>query len=77
MKITKRTEAKVMEIFEKLKRVAPIPHKPGQPDNMDVLAFNKMPEVMAVIENLKEIGFLHTKSLFDAGFIVAGMILRY
>lgn len=73
MKINKSKVQKLLVGLQTIdkKRVA----DDNKPDTMDLKKFNELPEVVEVINQLKEMG-VDKKWLFSNGFVPAGMVLK-
>lgn len=73
MKINKSKVQKLLVGLQTIdpKRVA----DDSKPDTMDLKKFNELPEVVEVINQLKEMG-VDKKWLFSNGFMLAEMVLK-
>ncbi len=69
----KKTE-KAREILAGLQAIKPPLTAEG---DLDVLAINRLPVVRDAILALRACGYHSTKDLMQAGFIAAGLVLKY
>jgi hypothetical protein len=60
-----------------LKSLAQFPRPLDKEGNLDVKAFNEMPEVKEAIDAIKCVGVKTSNALAKRGFVAASMVLKF
>ncbi|MBT9167428.1 MAG: hypothetical protein DDT19_00766 [Syntrophomonadaceae bacterium] len=73
----KMDKKEIKKILTDLERMSES-DRPLTPEGyLDVDALNQMPEVIRAKDRLREIGIQHQDNLTTAGFVAAGMVLKF
>ena len=65
------------EVEITLKSLSKLPRPLDKKGNLDITAFNDLPETKEAIQTLKELGIKNNYDLCKAGFVAASMVLHF
>lgn len=68
-------QAKISKILKKLTDITPVPQ--DDEGNLDVKAFNQIPEIIQAKEELQKMGIKKNSDLSSIGFVAAALVLRF